>query len=69
MVHAYFAWFLLDDSGFAAGYDYWDAVIVYTMVYYSKYYVLLWFTTVNITFCYGVGSGKDFSLKLTIDIT
>ena len=49
-----FAWFLLDDSGFAAGYDYWDAVIVYTVVYYSKYYVLLWFTIVNTTFYYGL---------------
>ena len=24
------------------------------MVYYSKYYVLLWFTTVNTTFYYGL---------------
>ena len=26
----------------------------FTMVYYSKYYVLLWFTTVNTTYYYGL---------------
>ena len=30
------AWFLLDDSGFAAGYDYWDAVVVTYSWYYCR---------------------------------